>query len=64
MEDVGGGGGFRLPPMTANVKKVGHAAGVLALIRKFDLFSTFNLIILLVVVGRSQLSLLQYTLFL
>ena len=35
---VGGGGGGDLsrPPMSANLKKVGHAAGTLVLIRKFD----------------------------
>ena len=44
--------------MSENFKKVGHAAGTLALISKFDQISTCNLFILLVMVGHSQLSFL------
>ena len=44
----GRGGGGVMPPMSANFKKIGHAAGTLTLIRKFDQISTCNSFILLV----------------
>ena len=61
---MGGVEGGGAAPMSANFKKVGYAAGTLALIKKFDQISTYSSIISLIMVGRSQLSLLQYTLFL
>ena len=45
---IGGGGGMggrHAPAMSANFKKVGYAAGTLALIRKFDQISTCNSLI-------------------
>ena len=50
-----GGGGASL---STNFTKVGHAAGTLALIRKFDQIYTCNSFILLFMVGHIQLSFL------
>ena len=46
-----GGGGGASWPMFANIKKVGHAAGTLVLMRKYDQISTCNSFILLIMVG-------------